>query len=102
MVIAAYEFGLYGDELFMCLLRGIQNAMVVTILHTLADNLPMQKHALTQQVPPFNGKHPLIVLQAIMLSHKMVLMTETMRSKMDIMHRVPHGYGHTLHSSLQI
>jgi hypothetical protein len=50
MVIAAYEFGLYGDECFLCLLRGIRNSMVVTILHTLADNLPMQKHALTQQV----------------------------------------------------
>ena len=50
MVISGYEFGLFEDEMFLCLLRGIRSAKVVTILHTLADNLPLQKHALTEQV----------------------------------------------------
>ena len=50
MVIMSYEFGLFADEMFLCLLRGVRSAMVVTVLHTLAGNLPFQKHALTQQV----------------------------------------------------
>jgi hypothetical protein len=51
-VIIGYEFGLFDDEYFLCLLRRIQSSrtQIVTILHTLADNLPYQKQALTQQV----------------------------------------------------
>jgi hypothetical protein len=51
-VILGYEFGLYEDEYLLCLLRGIDisRTQIVTILHTLADNLPYQKQALTQQV----------------------------------------------------
>jgi hypothetical protein len=51
-VILGYEFGLYEDEYLLCLLRGIDSSrtQIVTILHTLADNLPYQKQALTQQV----------------------------------------------------
>lgn len=50
MVIIAYEFGLYGDERMLCLMNAIQNSYVVTVLHTLAADLPWQKQALTQQV----------------------------------------------------
>lgn len=51
-VIIGYEFGLFEDEYLLCLLRHIQTSytQVITILHTLADNLPYQKQALTQQV----------------------------------------------------
>ena len=49
-VLFAYEFGLYADEAVLCLLRHISGARVVTMLHTVADNLPLQKQALTEQV----------------------------------------------------
>lgn len=51
-VILGYEFGLFEDEYLLCLLRriDISRTQIITILHTLADNLPYQKQALTQQV----------------------------------------------------
>lgn len=51
-VLIGYEFGLFQDEYFLCLLRRIQSShtQIITILHTLAENLPYQKQALTQQV----------------------------------------------------
>jgi hypothetical protein len=53
MLIIGYEFGLYGDELLLCAIKNIlakSKTTVYTILHTLADDLPWQKQALTQQV----------------------------------------------------
>jgi hypothetical protein len=51
-VIIGYEFGLFQDEYFLCLLRRIHSSrtQIIIILHTLAENLPYQKQALTQQV----------------------------------------------------
>jgi glycosyltransferase involved in cell wall biosynthesis len=48
---------------------------VISVLHTVADNLPWQKQALTEQV--------------ILLSHQVVVMTDTMRREVDIQHQVP-------------
>ena len=75
VVILSYEFGIFGDEFLMCLLMQIKNARVITVLHTVADNLPWQKQALTQQV--------------MLWSHKVVVMTETMRREVDWLHHVP-------------
>jgi glycosyltransferase involved in cell wall biosynthesis len=91
IVILSYEFGIFGDEYVMCLLNQIrEEARVITVLHTVADNLPWQKQALTEQV--------------VMLSHQTVVMTETMRRELDWLHRVPaslvqvvpHGVPHAL------
>lgn len=49
-VIFAYEFGLYKDESVLCMLRHITRSRILTIFHTVADNLPLQKQALTEQV----------------------------------------------------
>jgi len=48
-VIFAYEFGLYQHEAVLCLLNEV-NSRIITILHTLADNLPWRYQALTEQV----------------------------------------------------
>jgi glycosyltransferase involved in cell wall biosynthesis len=77
IVILSYEFGIFGDEFIMCLLKQIRKARIITVLHTVAENLPWQKQALTQQV--------------ILLSHKVVVMTETMKRELDWLHSVPHN-----------
>jgi len=77
IVILSYEFGIFGDSFIMCLLKNIVSARVITVMHTVADNLPWEKHALTEQV--------------ILLSHKVVVMTETMKRELDWLHSVPHN-----------
>lgn len=77
-VIFAYEFGLYKDESVLCMLRHITQSRIFTIFHTVAENLPLQKQALTEQV--------------LLLSHKSVVMTETMKRTLQRLHHVPDRY----------
>lgn len=73
-VLFAYEFGLYQHEAVLCMLKEIQSR-VITILHTLSDDLPWQYQALTQQVA--------------MLSHQTVVMTDYMKEKAVMLHKMP-------------
>lgn len=73
-VLFAYEFGLYQHEAVLCMLKEIKSR-VITILHTLSDDLPWQYQALTQQVA--------------MLSHQTVVMTNYMKEKAIMLHKMP-------------
>ena len=74
-VILSYEFGIYGDEYIMCLLKQIEKSHIITIMHTIANNLPWKIQALTEQV--------------VMLSHSVVVMTDTMKRELEYLHQVP-------------